>query len=96
LGKVTVKTPQRRRVRKWVPLIRTAWLDAILGTDRNIQLLLHVPVVVTEQETETPIGIGEPSFVGGRDALPRVMRRLDIDRLLREQESRARRQQDDS
>ena len=63
-------------------LIRTARIDVIVGADGDIQFLFLIPVEVPEQNAEASVGVREPSFERGRDALPGVVRRLDIQLLL--------------
>ena len=58
-------------------LIRPPGLDPVIGSRRNLQLLLQIAVVVAEQETETAIGVREPPFKGARDTLPEVVGGLE-------------------
>ena len=60
-------------------LIRTTGIDVVVGADGNIERLFLIPVEVTEQNAEGSIGVREPAFECGGDALPGVMRGLDID-----------------
>src|SRR5579872_351270 len=60
----------------WLAAIRTARFDAVVGTNRNVQFLLEIAIVVADQETESSVRILEPAFVGGGDALARVVARL--------------------
>src|SRR6185295_3628407 len=51
--------------------------EAVLGTDRDVDLFFPVPVHVAEQEVLRPVGGLLPAFVRGRDVLAfRVRQRL--------------------
>src|SRR6185436_6560797 len=51
-------------------LIRAADVEAVVRTDRDVDLLFPVAVHVTEQEVLGPVGILLPSLVAGRNVLP--------------------------
>ena len=51
-------------------------LKAVRGTDRNVGLLLVVPVHISEPHIEGAVGIGVVTFVGRRNALPEPMAEL--------------------
>ena len=71
-----------REEMRGLALIRTNRIDVIVWADGDIELLFLIPIVVPEQDAEATIGVREPSLVRGRDALPGVVWRLDIDLLL--------------
>ena len=57
--------------------IRAAGLDAVVGADRNIQLLLQVSIVITHKDAITSVGILKPSLEGAGEALAGIVGRLE-------------------
>ena len=54
-------------------LVGTSGLDAVVRSNRNIQLLLGVPIEIAQKKTEAAVGILEPSFKRAGDALARFL-----------------------
>src|SRR3989442_1137508 len=51
-----------------------AWNDRVVWADRDIDLLLVVPVEIPEDHIERPVGVSLPALKGGSDILaPRVL-----------------------
>src|SRR5260370_231193 len=75
--------PASEKVRG-LSLIGTARLDAIVGADGNIRLLLEILVEIAKQHTDASVRIRKPAFKGRGDPLATVVRRPHRDGLLRE------------
>ena len=60
------------------------------GPDRDIEILLEIPVEVAEQDTEASVRILKIAFVCGSNALPRIVRRLNLQLLLSAQQGTTR------
>src|SRR5262249_44079604 len=56
--------------------IRPARFDLVVGPERNVDRLLRIPVVVTDEERSAAVGIVEPAFVRAGDARAEAAPRL--------------------
>ena len=52
-----------------LPAVHVARLDPVVRADRDVQLLVHVPVHVAEPQAERPVGVSLPPLERGRDVL---------------------------
>src|SRR5207247_4527391 len=50
-------------------LVGPTRIEVIVRTDQKVELLFHIPVEVADQQAECAVGVFEPAFVCGRDAL---------------------------
>src|SRR5688572_7620934 len=61
-------------------VVGTVRLDPIVGTDRNVQLLTLVAVVIPKQDQALAILVGPPSLEGREDRLAGCTKRLEDER----------------
>src|SRR5262249_25068125 len=80
--------PARQEMRR-LSHVGTARLDPVVRSDRNVELLLGIAVVVPDEERPAAVRIVEPALVRGRDAVARCAPRHGHRRLLRRQKNAA-------
>src|SRR5690349_17309553 len=68
--------PARQEVSR-LAAIRTARLDPIVGTDRNVQLLPGISIEIAQQQIEAAVGILEPALERASDVRARFVGRLE-------------------
>src|SRR5579872_1282598 len=57
-------------------LVGPTRFNVVVRTNRNVQLLLYVPIEIAKKNTDTAVRILEPTLIGGRHVLTRLVQRL--------------------
>src|SRR5205823_3900553 len=61
------------------------WLDAVVGSQREVQFLFQIAVEVAEQQAEAAVRVWKPAFECAGDTLSRIVSRLEGQTLRRQQ-----------
>src|SRR5882762_5637502 len=57
-------------------LVGPTRLNLVIRTNRDVQLFLQIPIEIPKKNTETAVRILEPTLIGGRHVLTRLVQRL--------------------